>query len=125
MVNIEITDPVVNDLTFGSPQGSSGTINAPTNMNWDCSIGDLTFLYGISDQYPFLRQTAEFRRQRIDTERNPGEQSLDSGYWLRSQQSWHYGSGLNSNHRSCSFITTKEWNYFNAFNSLRMNHWSR
>lgn len=95
MVNIEITDPVVNDLTFGSPQGSSGTINAPTNMNWDCSIGDLTFLYGISDQYPFLRQTAEFRRQRIDTERNPGEQSLDSGYWLRSQQSWHYGSGLN------------------------------
>ena len=95
MVNIEITDPVVNDLTFGSPQGSSGTINAPTNMNWDCSIGDLTFLYGISDQYPFQRQTAEFRRQRIDTERNPGEQSLDSGYWLRSQQSWHYGSGLN------------------------------
>ena len=94
MVNIEITDPVVNDLTFGSPQGSSGTINAPTNMNWDCSIGDLTFLYGISDQYPFQRQTAEFRRQRIDTERNPGEQSLDSGYWVRSQQSWHYGSGL-------------------------------
>jgi hypothetical protein len=65
-------------------------------MKWDCSIGGLNFLFGFSDQYPMRRETASFRRDRVDTERNPGEQSLDSGYWLRSQQSWHLGSGLTS-----------------------------
>jgi hypothetical protein len=76
--------------------GSIGQVDAPESSKWDCAIGELNFLFGTSDQYPFRRETAEFRRQRIDTERNPGEQSLDSGYWIRSQASWHYGSGLTS-----------------------------
>lgn len=96
MVDFDVTNQVVQDLTYGSTVAGVGQVDAPESTNWDCSIGDLTFLFGMSDQYPFRRETAEFRRQRIDTERNPGEQSLDSGYWIRSQASWHYGSGLTS-----------------------------
>lgn len=69
---------------------------APASLKWDCEIGGLPFLFATSDQNPYRRETADFRRQRVDTERNPGEQSLDSGYWIRSQASWHYGSGLSS-----------------------------
>lgn len=95
-VPFDITDPVVNELVYGSPISAGGQVNAPESTNWDCSIGNLTFLFGINDANKFVRETAEFRRQRIDTERDPGEQSLDSGYWIRSQSSWHYGSGLSS-----------------------------
>lgn len=96
MVNIDVTEQVVTDLSFGSTVSGVGQVEAPESTNWDCSIGDLTFLFGISDQYPFRRETADFRRQRIDTQADTGEQSLDSGYWIRSQSSWHYGSGLTS-----------------------------
>lgn len=65
-------------------------------MKWDCEIGGLPFLFATNQQAPYRRETAEFRRQRIDQEREVGEQSLDSGYWLRSQASFHFGSGLES-----------------------------
>jgi hypothetical protein len=96
VVDFDVTTDVVEDLSFGSTVSGVGQVNAPDSTNWDCAIGDLTFLLGTSQQNPFVRETADFRRQRIDTERNPGEQSLDSGYWIRSQSSWHYGSGLTS-----------------------------
>lgn len=95
-VPFDITEPVVSDLVYGSPVSGGGQVDAPESTNWDCSIGDMRFVFGISDANKFVRETAEFRRQRIDTERDPGEQSLDSGYWIRSQSSWHYGSGLSS-----------------------------
>ena len=94
MVNFDITEPVVSDLVYGAAAGA--TVNAPESTAWDCAIGDLKFLFAISKDTPFQRQTADFRRQRIDTERDPGEQSLDSGFWLRSQASWHQGSGLST-----------------------------
>ena len=96
MVDFHVTSDVVEDLSFGSTVSGVGQVNAPDSTNWDCAIGDLTFLLGTSQQNPFVRETADFRRQRIDTERNPGEQSIDSGYWVRSQPSWHYGSGLST-----------------------------
>ena len=71
-----------------------GGVEAPDSASWDFALGNLKFLYATSDQDPYLRETAEFRRERIDTATNPGEQSLDSGYWVRSQESWHYGGGL-------------------------------
>jgi hypothetical protein len=95
-VPFDITDPVVNELGNGIESSQQGEGNAPDGMRWDCTIGGLPFLFGISDQYPMQRETAQFRRDRVDTERNPGEQSLDSGLWIRSQASWHYGAGLSS-----------------------------
>ena len=65
-------------------------------MKWDVSIGGQPFLFATSQQSPYRRETAEFRRQRVDQEREVGEQSLDSGYWLRSQSSFHLGEGLES-----------------------------
>lgn len=90
----DITDGVTSPLGLSVVAASSAA--APSSMAWDCNLGGLPFLFANSDQYPMKRETATFRRDRIDTERNPGEQSLDSGYWLRSQASWHYGSGLSS-----------------------------
>lgn len=92
-VNYDITDPVVTSLGLAY-ESNTATAAVPADMRWDCSIGGLPFLLANSDQFPYRRETGEFRRQRIDNERDPGEQSLDSGYWLRSQSSWHYGSGL-------------------------------
>lgn len=92
----DYTEEVVEPLGFGiTAPGGVGSFG-PDAMKWDCSIGGLTFLFGNNEQYPMVRQTAQFRRERIDTERNPGEQSLENGLWIRSQASWHYGAGLSS-----------------------------
>lgn len=92
MPNPDITDEVVSVLGLNITSENNALV--PASIRWDMQIGGLPFLFGMSDQYPMRRETAEFRRQRIDNERTPGEQSLDSGYWIRSQSSWHYGSGL-------------------------------
>lgn len=92
----DYTEDVVTEL--GGALLSTSGIGAllPTNINWDCKIGGLPFVFAISDQNPLVRETAQFRRERVDNQREPGEQSLDSGYWIRSQSSWHLGSGLTS-----------------------------
>lgn len=92
----DITDDI--PLEIGVPLAGSTTASAkvPANIRWDCSIGAIPFLFGFSDQTPMLRETGQFRRDRVDNQREPGEQSLDSGFWIRSQSSWHYGSGLTS-----------------------------
>ena len=95
-MEFDYTEGVVNELGVGFTANPNTDAAGPDAMRWDCSIGGLPFLFAISDQYPMQRETAQFRRERIDTERNPGEQSLDSGLWIRSQASWHYGSGLSS-----------------------------
>lgn len=87
-----ITARINERLGMGGYPG--GSVDAPDSISWDVSFGNLKFLFATSDQDPYLRETSEFRRERIDTATNPGEQSLDSGYWVRSQESWHYGAGL-------------------------------
>ena len=95
MPSFDITEDVVFDLTGrGSTSPTQATVSS--NVAWDCSIGGLPFLFAVSDQYPMRRETADFRRQRVDSQRDVGEQSLDSGFWIRSQSSWHYGAGLTS-----------------------------
>lgn len=96
MPTFDISDDVVSGLGSSSVSATGPTVSSPDSLAWDCSVGGMNFLLANSDQYPFRRETAQFRRDRVDTERNPGEQSLDSGFWLRSQASWHYGSGLSS-----------------------------
>ena len=93
---LDYTEPVVDNLGYAFQASQGQGSFAPESMAWDCSVGGLDFLYATSDQDPIIRETGKFRRERIDTERNPGEQSLDSGMWIRSQASWHYGAGLSS-----------------------------
>jgi hypothetical protein len=53
----------------------------------------LPFFYAISDARPYVRQTAPFNKEQFDNGNEPGEQSL-TGWWLRSQSSFHNGTGI-------------------------------
>ena len=64
-----------------------------TNEAYDVAVGGLPFFYAISDARPYVRQTAPFRKDQFDNGNEPGEQSL-TGWWLRSQSSFHAGTGI-------------------------------
>jgi len=64
-----------------------------TNEAYDVAVGGLPFFYAISDARPYIRQTAPFRKEQSDIGAEPGEQSL-TGFWLRSQSSFHNGTGI-------------------------------
>lgn len=64
-----------------------------TNEAYDVAVGGLPFFYAISDARPYVRQTAPFSKEQSDIGAEPGEQSL-TGWWLRSQSSFHNGTGI-------------------------------
>ena len=71
----------------------TGTIWQNTGNSFDCAIAGIPFLTAINDTRPYERATAPFRKQQFDSQRDPGEQSL-TGWWLRSQSSFHTGEGI-------------------------------
>ena len=73
---------------------SSTTTWQNTDVAYDVAIGGMPFIYAINDQRPYLRQTAPFRKDQFDNGAEPGEQSL-TGWWIRSQSSFHSGTGIN------------------------------
>ena len=90
------------DITEGRPTRaiatdigivSDGAIWQNTDINYDVAIGGLPFIYAISDSRPYIRQTAPFRKDQFDNQTEPGEQSL-TGWWIRSQSSFHGGTGI-------------------------------
>jgi hypothetical protein len=72
---------------------SSTSIWQNTTESFDVAVGGLPFFYAISDARPYVRQTAPFRKDQSDIGAEPGEQSL-TGWWLRSQSSFHHGAGI-------------------------------
>ena len=72
---------------------SSSAVWENTDISYDTAIGGLPFFYAISDERPYIRETAPFRKEQFDSSREPGEQSL-TGWWLRSQSSFHNGAGI-------------------------------
>ena len=72
---------------------TSGNAWINTDINYDVAIGGVPFLLGINDKYPYKRATAEYRKQQLDIQKEPGEQTI-TGWWLRSQSSFHYGAGI-------------------------------
>jgi hypothetical protein len=72
---------------------SSSSTWQNTNESYDVAVGGLPFFYAISDARPYIRQTAPFRKEQQDTTAEPGEQSL-TGWWMRSQISFHGGTGI-------------------------------
>lgn len=86
----DITERTIIDL--------SGRVSTYYDLNgnaFDVALGGLPFIMAVTDNTPYKRQTAEFRAQRVDQMRDPGEHTLaGSGYWTRSQSSWHYGEGI-------------------------------
>jgi hypothetical protein len=90
------------DITEGRPTRaiatdigivSDGAVWQNTDINYDVAIGGLPFIYAISDARPYVRQTAPFRKDQFDNQTEPGEQSL-TGWWIRSQSSFHGGTGI-------------------------------
>ena len=78
-------------LNVGNP-GTSGfwTNNAE---DFDVAIGGEPFFLAPTDQTPYQRETAPYRKDQFDNGTEPGEQSL-TGWWIRSQSSFHVGSGI-------------------------------
>ena len=86
------------DITEGLPyvlsNPSAVRTYALTGAAYDISINGLPFFIFASDESPYRRQTAQYRKDQVDQSREPGEQTL-TGWWLRSQSSFHQGKGIN------------------------------
>jgi hypothetical protein len=89
--------PYGDDITEGipyvlsNPAGSTAYI--PTGPAYDVAFASLPFFLAASDEQPYRRVTAQYRKQQIDQTREPGEQTL-TGWWVRSQSSFHLGAGI-------------------------------
>ena len=89
--------PYGDDITEGipyvlsNPAGSTAYI--PTGPSYDVAFAALPFFLAASDEQPYRRVTAQYRKQQIDQTREPGEQTL-TGWWVRSQSSFHLGAGI-------------------------------
>jgi hypothetical protein len=85
------------DITEGLPLnvGNPGTSGFWTNNaeDYDVAFGGIPFFIAPTDQNPYQRETAPYRKEQFDNSREPGEQSL-TGWWLRSQSSFHGGAGI-------------------------------
>lgn len=80
-------------FSLATSAGKGGLTIVPGDPSWDIWVGNLPFLLAASEERKYVRETVPIRRDRIDQAREPGESSLDSNLWLRSQTSWHNGMG--------------------------------
>jgi hypothetical protein len=89
--------PYGDDITEGIPYTLSNPAGATnysaTGEAYDIAIAGLPFFLLNSDEAPYRRVTAQYRKQQIDQSREPGEQTL-TGWWVRSQSSFHLGAGI-------------------------------
>jgi len=99
---------------------SSTAIWQNTDMSYDVALGGLPFIYAINDSRPYVRQTAPFRKDQFDNGTEPGEQSL-TGWWIRSQMSFHSGSGINFYDPA----TTDENGHYRFSDSKGINVWTK
>jgi hypothetical protein len=85
------------DITEGIPYALSNPSSADTyqlsTVQYDVAVAGLPFFLAASDDSPYRRVTAQYRKTQIDQTREPGEQTL-TGWWLRSQSSFHFGQGI-------------------------------
>jgi hypothetical protein len=88
-VNRDITESVPYDISIPSTEATFEL----TDTAYDVVIDDLPFIVKVSNQDPYRRETAPFKKDQFDNSPEPGEQSL-TGWWLRSQTSWHNGAGI-------------------------------
>jgi hypothetical protein len=85
------------DITEGIPVPISNPSNVasytPNAEAFDLAINGQPFFIASSDESPYRRVTAQYRKQQYDQTREAGEQSL-TGWWFRSQSSFHLGQGI-------------------------------
>lgn len=87
------------------------------------TIGGIPFRLRISQDTPFSIETAQQQKNQQDTEPEAGEQTL-SGWWLRSQASFHEGAGTvypeNGLGQNLRVTPT-----FNFLDSLNIDPWTK
>ena len=76
----------------GRGSALSAAIFAAGGKEVDVAIGGIPFLLATYSELPQTVETAPRQKDQFDAEQEPGEQSL-SGWWRRSQSSWHDGAG--------------------------------
>ena len=85
------------DITEGIPyvlSNPAGNLGYQgTGVAYDVAINGLPFFLATSDESPYRRVTAQYRKQQFDQTREAGEQSL-TGWWFRSQSTFHLGQGI-------------------------------
>jgi hypothetical protein len=85
----DITDPI--PYALSNPAG--GQNYAANGIAYDIAIAAQPFFLNNTDETPYRRVTAQYRKNQVDMSREPGEQTL-TGWWLRSQSTFHYGQGI-------------------------------
>jgi hypothetical protein len=86
-------DDITEGLPFVLSNPAGSTAYTATGYAYDIAIAGLPFFISPLDDSPYRRVTAQYRKQQIDQSREPGEQTL-TGWWLRSQSSFHFGQGI-------------------------------
>lgn len=89
MAGKDITEKI--PVNIGNPGTTGFWVN--NAEEYDVAIGGYPFLLVPTDLTPYQRETAPYRKDQFDNGREPGEQSL-TGWWLRSQSSFHNGAGI-------------------------------
>jgi hypothetical protein len=86
-------DDITEGLSYVLSNPAGATNYTATGYSYDIAIAGLPFFITPLDDSPYRRVTAQYRKQQIDQTREPGEQTL-TGWWLRSQSSFHNGQGI-------------------------------
>ena len=89
MAGKDITESL--PLNVGNPGIAGFWIN--NAEDYDVAIGGEPFILAPTDVNPYQRETAPYRKDQFDNSKEPGEQSL-TGWWIRSQSSFHGGTGI-------------------------------
>ena len=92
-----MTIPYGSDITEAIPMPlsnpSGNQTYAASGISYDLAFAGQPFFINNSDEIPYRRVTAQYRKNQVDMTREPGEQTL-TGWWLRSQSTFHYGQGI-------------------------------
>lgn len=86
---------VVERLPFPISKRLASTVTEITARNGreiHYTVAGVPFRVATSQQVPLTLETAQMQKNQQDQEPEAGEQTL-SGWWLRSQASWHEGAG--------------------------------
>jgi hypothetical protein len=78
-------------MPLSNPSGNQAY--AASGISFDVALAGQPFFLNNTDETPYRRVTAQYRKNQLDTTREPGEQTL-TGWWLRSQSTFHLGQGI-------------------------------
>lgn len=76
-----------------SNESTASVATQNSGISYDIAFNGQGFFDASNQQNPYRRQTAQYKKDQNDNSAEPGEQTL-TGWWLRSQSSFHFGAGI-------------------------------